>query len=220
MINSMLGNYIILFTVINIVELAMGVFMFFVPDKKGVQEYLVCLYGGFIFGAIPFYLLFDSGIAVITGCIVLSIIFICINYFWTKKVIPIGVILFKIILILGSSLSEEYYSSNRLGFYIKAMLLSMLILFGINLLYDLSEKNKRILITGLFGVLELGGAIIVQFYKVDYTRFDKDFFSKRESVSLILCLLKVDFWIFNYQYLFLFIIIALLLLFFVWRKIV
>lgn len=157
-------------------------------------------------------------IVMFIGCMLLSSVFIFANYFWTKKVIPIGVVLFKIILIFGSILFEEYYSINRLDFFLKAMLFSMIVLFVINLFYDLSEKNKRIFISGLFGVLELGGSII-QFYRMDYTQFDKDFFSKRESVSLILCLLKVDFWIFNYQYLFLFIIIALFIIFFIWRKI-
>ena len=218
MINSMIENYVILFTIIKIVESVIGVFMFCVPDKRGVQEYLICMYGGFFFGLVPIYMLFDTMIVMFIGCMLLSSVFIFANYFWTKKVIPIGVVLFKIILIFGSILFEEYYSINRLDFFLKAMLFSMIVLFVINLFYDLSEKNKRIFISGLFGVLELGGSII-QFYRMDYTQFDKDFFSKRESVSLILCLLKVDFWIFNYQYLFLFIIIALFIIFFIWRKI-
>lgn len=216
--NSTISDYVMLFTIINIVEFVIGVFMFCVPDKRGVQEYLVCMYGGFFFGAIPLYMLFDTVAAVLIGCMFLSMTFVFSNYFWTKKIIPAGVVLLKVLLIFGSVLFEQYYSVHRLDFFFKAMLFSMIALFVINLLYDLSEQNKRILISGLFGVLELGGAII-QFYRMDYTHFDKDFFSKRESVSLILCLLKVDFWIFNYQYLFLFIIIALLIIYFVWRRI-
>lgn len=190
----------------------MGAFMFFVPDKRGVQEYLICMYGGFFFGLIPLYMLFDTMIAIFIGSMFLSGAFIFVNYCWKKKVIPIGVVLFKINLIFGSTLFEEYYSMNRLDFFFKAMIFSLIVLCVINLFYDLSEKNKRIFISGLFGVLELGGSMI-QFYKIDYTYFDKDLFDKRESVSLLLCLLKVDFWIYNYQYIFLFIIVVLLIIF-------
>lgn len=218
MIHSAISDYVMLFTIINIVEFVIGVFMFCVPDKRGVQEYLVCAYGGFFFGAIPLYMLFDTVTAVLIGCVFLSVILVFANYFGTKKVIPAGVVLLKVVLIFGSVLFEQYYSVHRLDFFLKAMLFSMLVLLAINLFYDLSEQKWRILISGLFGVLELGGAMI-QFYRMDYTHFDKDFFSKRESVSLILCLLKVDFWIFNYQYLFLFIVIALLIIYFIWRKI-
>ena len=42
-----ISNYVGLFKIINTVEFVVGLFMFFVPDKKGRQEYLVCLYGGF-----------------------------------------------------------------------------------------------------------------------------------------------------------------------------
>lgn len=219
MIHSITEDYVTLFTIINIVEFVIGLFMFCVPDKRGVQEYLICMYGGFFFGAVPLYMLFDSMIAIFIGCMCLSIIFIFANYYWMKKVIPIGVVLFKINLIFGSIWFGEYYFNDRLDFFYKAMLFTMIILFVIDLcyVYDLSENNKRILISGLFGVLELSGSIM-QFYRMDYTSFNKDLYSKRESVSLILCLLKVDFWIYDYQYYFLFIIIALLIIFFVWRR--
>ena len=218
MIHSAIDNYVMLFTVINIVEFVIGAFMFCVPDKRGAQEYLVCAYGGFFFGAIPLYMLFDTVTAVLIGSVFLSVILVFANYFGTKKVIPAGVVLLKVVLIFGSVLFEQYYSVHWLDFFLKAMLFSMLVLLAINFFYDLSEQNKRILISGLFGVLELGGSMI-QLYRMDYTYFDKDLFSKRESVSLILCLMKVDFWIFDYQYLFLFIIIALLIIYFIWRKI-
>lgn len=218
MIHSAIDDYVMLFTVINIVEFVIGAFMFCVPDKRGAQEYLVCAYGGFFFGAIPLYMLFDTVTAVLIGSVFLSVILVFANYFGTKKVIPAGVVLLKVVLIFGSVLFEQYYSVHWLDFFLKAMLFSMLVLLAINFFYDLSEQNKRILISGLFGVLELGGSMI-QLYRMDYTYFDKDLFSKRESVSLILCLMKVDFWIFDYQYLFLFIIIALLIIYFIWRKI-
>lgn len=218
MIHSSIGNYVMLFTAINIVEFMIGAFLFCVPDKSGAREYLICAYGGFFFGAIPLYMLFDTVTAALIGCMLLSLVFVFANYFWTKKVVPAGVVLLKVMLIFGSVLFEQYYSVHRLDFFLKAMLFSVLVLLAINFFYDLSEQKWRILISGLFGVLELGGSMI-QFYRMDYTYFDKELFSKRESVSLILYLMKVDFWIFDYQYLFLFIIIALLILYFVWRKI-
>ncbi|WP_207664019.1 hypothetical protein, partial [Clostridium sp. AM49-4BH] len=51
----------------------------------------------------------------------------------------------------------------------------------------------------LFALLEISGGVI-QLYKNDFLSFGKDLYDRQESVSLFLYLLRVDFWIFDYQY--------------------
>lgn len=218
MMNNALINYFSLFIIMNILEFIIGLIMFLLPDKKGWLEYLICFYGGFFLGVIPFYLLFNTVISVFVGCAIVSGFFIYINRNWDKKMIPFGIVILKLNMILGCTFFEEYYSSNRLNFFILAIFLTSIIFWGISFLYGSLPDRVRLFIVGLFGILELSGSI-VQFYRIDYTIFDKDLFSKEESLSLILYLCKVDYWIFDYQYFFLSVIVLFLFIFIIWRNV-
>lgn len=135
-----------------------------------------------------------------------------------KKInLPFGILLFKLILLLGITLLDEQYEMDRFGFYIMSMFLSLVAFCVINGLFDLSNVKLSYFVSGLFGILELSGAII-QFYRIDYTYFNKELFSKSGSVSFFLYLLKVDYWIFDYQYLYLCVSVILLFVFIIWRK--
>lgn len=217
MMNSALNNCIALFTIINIFEFIIGLIIFLVPDKKGWQEYLICIYGGFFLAVIPFYLLFNTLISVFIGCVLVSGFFIYINWIWDKKIIPLGIVILKLNMILGITFFEEYYSSNRINFFIQIIILTSIILFVISFLYGSLTDKIRAFIVGLFGILELSGSV-VQFYRIDYTIFDKDLFNKEESLSLIFYLCKVDYWIFDYQYFFLSVIFFFFFIFIIWRK--
>ena len=70
----------------------------------------------------------------------------------------------------------------------------------------------------LFALLEISGGVI-QLYKNDFLSFGKDLYDRQESVSLFLYLLRVDFWIFDYQYLYVICFFVLLLVYLVCRKI-
>lgn len=217
MMNSALNNCIALFTIINIFEFIIGLIIFLVPDKKGWQEYLICIYGGFFLAVIPFYLLFNTLISVFIVCVLVSGFFIYINWIWDKKIIPLGIVILKLNMILGITFFEEYYSSNRINFFIQIIILTSIILFVISFLYGSLTDKIRAFIVGLFGILELSGSV-VQFYRIDYTIFDKDLFNKEESLSLIFYLCKVDYWIFDYQYFFLSVIFFFFFIFIIWRK--
>lgn len=67
MIYNVIQNYTPLFVAINVVEGIIGLLMFLIPDKKGWQGFLVCLYGGFLFGMIPFYYIFENEIMLLVG---------------------------------------------------------------------------------------------------------------------------------------------------------
>lgn len=197
---------------INFLELLAGILLLF-PSKKSWREYLVVFYGGFLFGMLPFFLISEDLVITLAACICLSCTCIFLHYRHKDQgILPVIVVCFKVILILGVTLLQDYYLENKVEFYFICMLLSMIISGMVLMFFDLASERWMQIICPVFGILEISGAML-QFYRIDYLAFAKDFFSVRESVPFFLYLLKCDFWIFDYQTLFLAFILVLLMLY-------
>ena len=210
-------DYTILFVLINIFELIMSLILLLLK-KRDWQDYLLCFYGGFLFGMIPSFVMTENITAAFILCIVLSVVLIYIQKkYKTKLYIPLGIVTFKILLVIAITIFAEQYSFNMLKYYLIIMFVSMLLWAIINLLHELTLRQQQYVIW-LLALLEFSGAMM-QFYRIDYASFEKDLLSK-ESIPFFLYLLKVDFWIFDYQYLYIICFFVFLFIYFVWRKII
>lgn len=96
------------------------------------------------------------------------------------------------------------------------MFISVMLFCIINLLCDYSY-DRQYLVIKLFALLELSG-VLIQLYRIDLTYFEKDLFDNKVSISLFLYLLKVDFWIFDYQYIYIMCFFILLLMYLICKK--
>ena len=56
---------------VNVLELIISLFLL-TSKKKEWNEYIICFYGGFLFGIIPFYVIIENIPIALTGCIFLS----------------------------------------------------------------------------------------------------------------------------------------------------
>lgn len=212
-----LYQYTNLFVCINILEFIVGVFMIALPSKKEWWNHIICFYGGFLFGLIPFFSIFGNITVAMISCILLSVVLICAyHYFKQKWNLALAVVIFKIILISGVTLCSEEYLSNGFRFYLISMLVSVFVFCMLSMIYELPSE-KQYWVSGLFGLMEMSGAVL-QFYRIDYGSFNKDLLSG-ENVSCFLYFLKADFWIFDYQSLFVICFLGLLCFYLVWRKV-
>lgn len=100
-------------------------------------------------------------------------------------------------------------------FYLILMCISVFVFGIINRLHELSMRQQLGLIR-LFALLEISGGVI-QLYKNDFLSFGKDLYDRQESVSLFLYLLRVDFWIFDYQYLYIICFLFVLFIYIILR---
>lgn len=211
-----LYNHTNLFVFINILELIIGIFMIVLPSKEEWWNHVICFYGGFLFGLIPFSLIFENIAIAIIACILFSVALICsYHYFRSRLNIALAIVIFKMLLILGVTLFAEEYSSNGFRFYLIIMMISVLAFCMISMIYELPSE-KQYWVSGLFGLMELSGAIL-QSYRMDYADFNKDLLSG-ESISCFLYFLKVDFWIYDYQFPFIICFLGLLFFYLIWRK--
>ena len=179
------------------------------PVKRRWREYLMAVYGGFLFGMIPFWYLSENIVIALSACMLLSALFVFVQHCYGKKIsLAFVIMLFQMMLILGVSIWENAYSRNPLGFYLTVMLLSMIISGGAHFLTDLTtEKWSRVICT-IFGIVMLASTMF-HFYRMDYSDFEKDLLAG-ESVPFFLYLLGIDYWIYDYQDLFLFLLVGLL----------
>ena len=134
-----------------------------------------------------------------------------------KLYIPLEIVMFKTLLIIGITLFDEWYSINKLKFFWLSLLVSLILFCIAKTVYEI-PLDKQHYINVWFALLELSG-VIIQSYRVDFTYFGKDLYDSKESISVLLYLLKVDFWIFDYQYLYVICFFVLLLVYLVCRKI-
>lgn len=215
---KMLLNNTALFVVINTLDLIISMFLLFFPKKKDWQDYIICFYGGFLFGMVPLFVVLMDIAAAFVGCIFLSLLLLFLQRGLRARLyMPLGIVISKILLIAGIALFAEQYSLNMLNFYLAVLLAAVLLFLSVNMLCGVQEEWQHNIIR-LFALLELSG-VVLSFYRMDYTAFGKDLFSQRESVSFFLYLLKVDFEIFDYQPLYIMCFFALLFLWFAWKRV-
>lgn len=206
---------------VNVLAMMVGVLLL-LPVVGRWREYLIAIYGGFLFGMVPFYYLSENMVFVVLGCIVLSILFVFIHDYYGKKIsLPFVVAFFQMLLILGVLIWYDAYSSNPFEFYLTFMLLSVILSVGMHLLTDLTTEKWSRIICPIFGIVVIAAAVM-HFYRMDYDYFGK--YLPEESVPFFLNLLGIDFGIFDYQYPFLFLVVALLMVYgffagvFLWVK--
>lgn len=216
-IRKLIQDYTILFVFVNILEGILSLYLLLSPKKREWFDSVICLYGGFLFGMVPAFLILEDIFVALICCMLLSAAFIFVqNKLKTGLYLPLGILIFKILLIAGITLLADQYSSNMFGFYLKVMFVSVLVFCVINIPYEVPAEQQHCIIR-LFALSQLSGAII-QFYRNDYIAFDKGLYDIKESVSFFLYLLKVDFWIFDYQYPYIMCFLVLLFIYFIWRK--
>lgn len=215
-------HYSFILSGVNGLAMLAGVFLL-LPVVGRWREYLITIYGGFLFGMIPLWCLSENMIIALLGCMALSILFVFIHHCYGKKIpLPFVVVFFQIILILGVLIWYDAYSSNPFGFYMTFMLLSVILSVGMHLLTDLTTEKWSRIICPIFGIVVIA-ASVMHFYRMDYSYFEKDLLAG-ESVPFFLNFLGIDFGIFDYQYPFLFLVAALLMVYgffagvFLWVK--
>lgn len=202
---------------INVLELITSLFLL-TSKKKEWNEYVICFYGGFLFGIIPFFVIIENILIALIGCIFLSLMLCALQKKTKRKLyIPLEIVMFKTLLIIGISLFDEWYSINKLNYFLFNLFVTVMLFCIFNILYEI-PLDKQHYINEWFALLELSG-IIIQSYRVDFTYFGKDLYDSKESVSVLFYLLKVDFWIFDYQYLYMACFFALFIAYLVCKKI-
>lgn len=208
-IKSILHHYTFVFDFVNILELIFSLLLL-IPAKRKWHDYILCLYGGFLFGIIPFFVFFENIFAALIGSVFVSLTLVLLHRkLETKLYIPLEIFLCKALLIVGILFFEGQYLSNKFNLYLLLMLASFVAFLIINIFYEFPTEKQNYIIK-LFALLELSGAIL-QIYRNDYVSFAKDLYDNdiKGSVSLFLYLLKVDFDIFDYQYLYIMIFCSL-----------
>ncbi|MDE6568553.1 MAG: hypothetical protein K2K70_12590, partial [Lachnospiraceae bacterium] len=166
-------HYSLILFWVNVLAMLAGVILL-LPVVGRWREYLIPIYGGFLFGMIPFYYLSENMVFVVLGCIALSIFFAFIHNCYGKKVsLPFVVAFFQIILILGIRIWYDSYSSKPFEFYLTFMLLSVILSVGMHLLTDLTTEKWSRIICPIFGIVVIAAAVR-HFYRMDDSYFEKD----------------------------------------------
>ncbi len=165
---------------------------------------------------IPLFVVFENILVADLGCILLTVAFIYLhNKLETRIYMPLLIMIYKILLVIGITFFSEQYSLHMFDFYLILMCISVFVFGIINRLHELSMRQQLGLIR-LFALLEISGGVI-QLYKNDFLSFGKDLYDRQESVSLFLYLLRVDFWIFDYQYLYIICFLFVLFIYIILR---
>lgn len=197
---EMVYNYAFLFDLINVIALILNLLML-LPKNRVWHDYIICFYGGFLAGIVILFVSLESIFVACFGSVCCSLLLIYLhNKFNSRIYIPFVIILFKILLVFGMTIFEKEYSLHMFHFYVILMLVSVLVFFVVTIMHKFSQRQKYYLVK-LFALLETSG-VIVQLYRRDYVSFVKFLDNRTDSVSFFLYLLRVDFWIFDYQYLY------------------
>ena len=215
---EIIHNYTIVLELVNILVLIINLSLLLFQKKNKWYDYIILLYGGFLFGLIPLFVVFENILVADLGCILLSVAFIYLhNKLETRIYMPLLIMIYKILLVIGITFFSEQYSLHMFDFYLILMCISVFVFGIINRLHELSMRQQLGLIR-LFALLEISGGVI-QLYKNDFLSFGKDLYDRQESVSLFLYLLRVDFWIFDYQYLYIICFLFVLFIYIILRTI-
>ena len=68
----------------------------------GTLPYIILLYGGFLFGLIPLFVVFENILVADLGCILLTVAFIYLhNKLETRIYMPLLIMIYKILLVIG-----------------------------------------------------------------------------------------------------------------------
>ena len=209
-------NYATIFVGINFLEFVAGLLLCLIPLKKAWQEYLVCVYGGFLFGMVPAFYISESILCMLGSSVMLAVVLCWLQYFYRKKVyLPLLIIFMKMTLIAGGIFLYVTDSEQSIEFFILAMVLALIAYVSTNFVIVPTAIQSHIILA-LFGVTEIVGAVL-QFYRMDYSAFQK--YGKEGALGFFLYILKVDYSIFDYQYLFVIGLFATLIGYFAWKKI-
>lgn len=213
---EIIHNYTIVLELVNILVLIINLSLLLFQKKNKWYDYIILLYGGVLFGLIPLFVVFENILVADLGCILLTVAFIYLhNKLETRIYMPLLIMIYKILLVIGITFFSEQYSLHMFDFYLILMCISVFVFGIINRLHELSMRQQLGLIR-LFALLEISGGVI-QLYKNDFLSFGKDLYDRQESVSLFLYLLRVDFWIFDYQYLYIICFLFVLFIYIILR---
>lgn len=217
-ITKIINSYTHLLDFVNFLDLILSLFFLIFPKKREWQDYIICFYGGFLFGIIPLFAVLGDILAAFIGSVILSSVLIYLqNNLKTDLYLPLGIVVFKTLFIVAIALYDEQYSTNRFAFYLLLVFFSIVVFFTINIPYEIPIKVQHCIIR-LFALLELSGTV-VQIYRNEYSAFNKDLCDK-EPISLFLYLLKVDYSKFDYQYLYIMCFVLFLLIYLILLKII
>lgn len=137
------------------------------------------------------------------------------RYFKSKTMLPTTIVLIKILFIIVVTFGEERFFNNFWSVYPLLVFVPFLFVFLFNYFFD-SMKQVHFLYE-FFAIMELCGCLI-QLYRSDYSYFNKYLDETMGVVEFILYLLRIDFWIFDFQYLFLILIVVFWGMYIVFRK--
>lgn len=191
-----------LFALINILEFALGLLLCLLPMKKAWQKYLVCAYGGFLFGAFPAYDISESMLFMLACSVILAAGVCLAQYLYRDSLyLPVLVVLAKGFLVAGgivlyemdadwSFIGTDTVWSMEEYFWVAAFL-SVVAYVALNFVVDLAAIQSHVPLA-LFGAMELCGASI-QLYRINSDSLDKLMHDREGTADLLLYMLKVDF---------------------------
>lgn len=218
-LRNCIQNHAVIFVGINILEFAAGLLLCLFPLKKAWQDYLVCVYGGFLFGMVPAFYISESVLFMLGSSIVLAAAFVLLQHFYQEKIyLPVLVVVMKVILIAESIILYETADSEQsIEFFMLAMVLSLIVYVCMHFVIDPAAIQSHFILA-LFGAMEVVGAVL-QFYRMDYSYFAKELYSKEGVLGFFLYILKVDYSYFDVNYLFVMGLLVVLVGYFAWKKI-
>ena len=209
-------DYSNIFISINILKLIVVIFILLFPNKKNWAEFAICIYGGFLVGLIPAFYIFESLSCMLVGSFTIGGAGVFLQrYFKSKTMLPTTIVLIKILLIIVVTIGEERFFNNFWSVYPLLVFVPFLFVFLFKYFFD-SMKQVHFLYE-FFAIMELCGCLI-QLYRSDYSYFNKYLDETMGVVEFILYLLRIDFWIFDFQYLFLTLIVIFWGMYIVFRK--
>lgn len=217
-----------IFVIINILELMAGLLLCLIPLKRTWQEYLVCAYGGFLFGAFPAYYISESVPFMLTCSVILAAGFCLTQHLYRDSLyLPVLVVLGKGILIAGSMILYGmdsdwfFYGMDSVWsmeeYFALAVFLSVIAYVAMNFVTDLAAMHTHLPLA-LFGAMELCGAAL-QLYRASDSSLDKLLHDKAGACDLLFYILKVDFSYFDEQVIFVVGVLAILAGYFLWNKV-
>ena len=167
---EIIHNYTIVLELVNILVLIINLSLLLFQKKNKWHDYIILLYGGFLFGLIPLFVVFENILVADLGCILLTVAFIYLhNKLETRIYMPLLIMIYKILLVIGITFFLEQYSLHMFDFYLILMCISVFVFGIINQLHELSMRQQLGLIR-LFALLEISGGVI-QLYKNDFLSF-------------------------------------------------
>ncbi|MCH5267230.1 MAG: hypothetical protein J1E62_02700 [Lachnospiraceae bacterium] len=198
-VNNVINHHVIISNMVIFMGYLLGIYMLFFSGKKW-RDYVICIYGGVLFGWIPSLYITENVIIAGVCCLFLSIILVQgYNVLMEKKIyIPFWIVSFQALLIAGVALFRDPYENNRILFFILSAFLSIALFLILSMLWDFTSEN-RYFVYGLFGIMEIVGSVF-QHYRNDYSSFSKFLGTKNDDVSIFFYMFKLDFGIYDYQY--------------------